>query len=544
MRMLIKKVCSILCLLALLFLPLGAYAQSSVRAGTEVPAESPAAPADAAREILIDEAIRLGLANSIVLKQVQNEIDISEAYNKQALSDGRDLVKGERDLDDADDEISRGKRDLSSAKSSLDAAQTLLDGGKAPQDITLPSAETGLPVSITVRTGENIYSKSHDALTGAGIDNSTADTYAQAVTSTAVGEIQGGLDAKAEEIDAGYSKLTDAMNQVDRGREKLEKGLEEAEKSISEKLGTYDTDRLDLDDAANLIASMAGINYDVTAYSYAVYRNKLALLIEKESLDVLKSKKLVEVMGNSMKRAEKQADFAAGSYNEGVSSRDDMLLAQIYLGKTKIQYRKAQGALSNAELQLKKDMGVDAEEEIKLQGILTDDTSVTDPEEGLKNGLENRVEIRKASGFQTIYGAYFDAIKKTYKENAFQYKEAGLLKEKADLNLESVKMDIENSIRQAYENVKTTADMLKIAADMVKQAQENLDIAKYKYELGFGVENSLLKSLNIENTAGTIVEVLAAEENLSQVEEAQVEIIYSYNLAKANYSNEIAGFTY
>ena len=79
---------------------------------------------------------------------------------------------------------------------------------------------------------------------------------------------------------------------------------------------------------------------------------------------------------------------------------------------------------------------------------------------------------------------------------------------------------------------------------MVKQAQENLDIAGYKYEEGFGMENSLLKSLNLENAAGTIVEVLAAEENLSRVEEAQVEIIYSYNLAKANYFNETAEFSY
>ena len=122
--------------------------------------------------------------------------------------------------------------------------------------------------------------------------------------------------------------------------------------------------------------------------------------------------------------------------------------------KTKIEYRKAQGELSCAELQLKKDMGVPAEKDISLQDILTDNAAVTGLTEGLNNGLANRAEIIKAAGFKTIYTSYYEAIKAVYDPEDFQYKEAELLKEKAELNLESIKIDIGNSIRQAYENVK------------------------------------------------------------------------------------------
>ena len=291
MRTSIKKAYWAAYLLVMICMPLDVYAQSGIQGQNDMAAEDTAPVSEPAAAISINEAIRLGLANSVVLKQVQNEIDISKAYDSQALSDKHDLIKGEKDIVDADDDIKRGKRQLSTAKDSLEAAQALLDEGKAPEAVTIPGEQTGLPVNITVGAGEDIYSASYNTLTGMGIDEHTANTYATAVTAAATGEIQARLDEKAEEIDSGYSKLSSAMNHVDNGREKLDRGLGEAEESISKKLETYDASELNLDDAANLIASMAGINYDVTAYSYTVYRNKLALLIEKDCLDVLKCKK-------------------------------------------------------------------------------------------------------------------------------------------------------------------------------------------------------------------------------------------------------------
>jgi hypothetical protein len=43
----------------------------------------------------------------------------------------------------------------------------------------------------------------------------------------------------------------------------------------------------------------------------------------------------------------------------------------------------------------------------------------------------------------------------------------------------------------------------------------------------------------MEDAGGTIFEVLAAEEKLSEVEEKVVEIVYGYNLAKSKYEVDI-----
>ena len=44
--------------------------------------------------------------------------------------------------------------------------------------------------------------------------------------------------------------------------------------------------------------------------------------------------------------------------------------------------------------------------------------------------------------------------------------------------------------------------------------------------------------------AGTMVEVLAAEENLANIEEKQIEAMNGYNLARLKYLNDIGELPY
>ena len=86
--------------------------------------------------------------------------------------------------------------------------------------------------------------------------------------------------------------------------------------------------------------------------------------------------------------------------------------------------------------------------------------------------------------------------------------------------------------------------MLEETKEMIEEAKDNVEIATAKYQEGFGVENSLLKSLNLGDSSGTIIEVLAAEEKLAEIEENVVKIIYNYNLARMQYLNNIGDFIY
>ncbi len=508
--------------------------------------------------LTLEEAVALGIYNSIALKQVQSQIDMSKLVDDQADSDRTDLIDGATNIVDARKDIASGKNKISSAQTRINAANTLLSNGKAPEDITVSKSQTGLPVDIKISAGDDIYDTVYGTvykiiyaacyqayLTSYGDEEkaeaavaATAKSTSAKIADTVENAVQDEIDASQEEVDAGRDKLSSAADKLSDGIEDLADGLEKAREAIADKLNTQYVNELSLGDATNLIVSMADTNYNVTQYAQGIYRNQIAMLIEKNYYDALKAKKVVEVKQKSVDRASKQQAYAEASYKEGMVAKDDMLLAGIYLNKTRIELRKAQSELENTMTELKKNLCFPF---IAKLGIV-DDTQAGEYkvklEDALKTGAENRLEIKKALAQQTICKLYLDSVKNTYVETTFQYKEAANLKQQADLNLSSVQQDVESSIRESYETAMSAEDMLALSKDMTEKAKETLEIAEYKYKEGFSVENSLLKQMNLESMAGTMVEVLSAEENLSQVEEAEIEVTYGFKLAGVKYMND------
>lgn len=443
--------------------------------------------------LTLEEAVELGLKNSISLKQVENEINLSAVAKKRAhyLSDK---------LKDADETISEGW-------SKINSAENYIDSGIAPQDIQLPDG-------TVIPEGTNINELPLDSETKEQIIN----------------EIKQNIADQKENLLNGELTLIDS--------------LQEAGSTLSDKLNFESLDSLSLDSTADLMEAMADISYEVTSASYGIYKNKIALLIQNSYYNVIKAEKLLEAKKKAMERAKKQFQFAKDGFEEGMKSKDEMLLAGLYYKGAQIEYQKAEGELKNALIELKKDLNIPLDKEVVLEYVLADNIEEVSLEEGLKSGLKNRLEIKKALGEVAVYDLNFELTKRKYPPNTFQYKEASLLKEKARLNYEKTRLEVESSIRQSYETLKAAGEMLKTSKEMVDEAKENLEIAEFKYKEGFGVETTFLKKLDIESAAGTIVEVLAAEENLADVEEKVVNIMYGYNLAKMKYFNDIGKLIY
>ncbi|SKC56765.1 TolC family protein [Maledivibacter halophilus] len=440
----------------------------------------------------IEETVQLGLEKSIDLKVVRNEIDLS------ALKQDRTEYLSKK-LEDGDKKIEKGKEELNKA-------EDLLDKGISPVD-----KEINLPDGSTI-----------DIEAGKPIPDSIKDIVIPGMKEE--------LKNRRGDLGAGKSLLIDS--------------LQEAGISISENLSFDSLDSLNVDSTSNLMTTMADISYEVTNASYNIYKNQIAMLIQKNYYDVLKAQKMVEVKKKAMERAKKQYEFAKDSYDVGMKARDDMLLSDVYYKGTQIEYRKAQGDLENALIELKKNLNIPLDTNIELTDVLVDEREIPDLDEGLESGIKNRLEIKKTLGEVAIYDLNFEKIKKKYPDITYQYKEAKLLKDKARLGYDKAIKDVVSQVRQSYETLITVGDMLEKAKDMVERAQENVEIAEYKYKEGLGTDSTLLKKLDIEMAAGTIVEVLAAEENLSNVEEKVVEIMYSYNMAKVKYYNDAGKFIY
>jgi len=444
-------------------------------------------------KISIQDAVRLGLENSVDLKQVQNQIDLSDLTLERARYQSKKLKNADKELDEG--------------SSTLQAAKNALNQGIAPVDITLPSG-TVIPKGTNINT--------------LPLDEDTKKTIKNAIQ---------------QELENGLSSLT-------AGKSLLDAALKEAGSEFSDQLDIQSLTSLDIDSTQDLMTTMAQVSNEVTAASYDIYKNQIALLIQKSYYDALKAQKMLEVKQKAIDRAKKQYEITVASYKNGMKAKDDMLLAELYYKQTLIEYQQALADLNNAMTELKKNMNVSQDTELILTDVLADKVEEQNLEEGIKNGLVNRLEMKKAFGQVVVYDLTFDSVKGIYPENTFQYREAALKKEKAWLEYEKTKSEVESSIRQSYETMQRTGEMLKLTQQMVDKAKQVLEIAQYKYNEGFGEDNSLLKSLNLDSLGGTILEVRAAQENLANVEEKVVEVMHGYNLARMNYFNNIGKFVY
>lgn len=461
--------------------------------------------------ITIEEAVHIGLENSIDLKMVKNEIDMSAL--KQDRAD-----RLSKKLEDGDDKIKKGSSEINKGQKELDAGKQQLAYGKEllKNDIILD--ENGNKVSLK------------------DLDENVAKVAKAAFEKK--------LEESEKEIIASKAMLDSAKDSLDSGKTTLSDSLKEAGVSISENLNLGDLDSYNVDATSNLMTTMADVAYDVTSASFDIYKNQIAMLIQKNYYDVLKAQKIVEMKEKAMERAEKQFQFAKDSYEVGMKAKDDMLLGDVYYKSTQLELTKAKGDLETALVELKKNMNIPLETKLVLTDVLIDEKEIPDLEEGLKSGLANRLELKKTLGQMTIYDLNFEKAKGKYPDITYQYKEANLLKEKSHLEYAKAYSMVESSINQSYETLMTVGNMMDTAKAMVEKAKESVEIAEYKYKEGFSTENSLLKKLDLESAAGTIVEVLAAEENLSNVEEKVVEIMYNYNLAKVKYYNDTGKFIY
>ncbi len=441
--------------------------------------------------ITIEDAVRHGIKNSKQLDEVEVEIDLAK------VSKNRGRFKADK-LRDSD-------RDLDKGNKALSAAQDALDNGIIPQDVEIPGMGT-------INAGTPITSLPEN------------------IQGAVKGEIQKGIDKSKEKLTSGQSAIANA--------------LELAGSTIGSAIDFASLTALDVDSSSNLMELMPSVAYEVTKASYDIYKNGIALLIQKSYYDVLQAEELVRVKEKAMKRGEKQYEFAKAAYEEGMKAKDDMLMAKVYYDGTQVEYEKAKGELNGAKIELKKIAGYDMGKDLTLETVMKTGDEDYNLEEGLKLGMEKRLEIKKTVGEVLIYTTNFTETKKSYPENTFQYKEAKLLQDKSGIKYEQAKDEVESSIRKSYEMVLSTKDMLKKTNDMVKNAKENVEISEYKYKEGFGVDTSMLASMNLESSAGTIVEVLAAEEKLAEVEENVVKITYAYNLSRMQYKNNIGDFIY
>jgi outer membrane protein TolC len=468
----------------------------------------------------IEEAVEKGITNSLTMEQVKNQADIAALVSKNAMESKNDIYNAQNELSNAASDLSSGRTEIYSSMDQLDSAQAALDNGIAPMDIPVKNPSTG-EVVLTIPKGS--------PLTDANI----------------IAAVQAQLDENRARINGALEDLDEGTQEYLSSKTKYDLALQFAMTSVASKLSTSTISSLEPAPLADLVAEMADIQDRVTSYSVNIYKNQIALQIQNSYYEAQRHNKLLEAKDKAMERGKLQYEYADFAYQVGAKSKDDRNLAKLYYDGAVMTYELQVKDCNNAMINLKKNLNIPLDTKLKLT---EESESIKLPfnlTQGINSGLRTRLEIKKANAQVELYKDLKTAVNRSYyKSSDNEYKEADLLIEKADLALKDTQLQVESSIRMSYETVIAMEKVAESTKQLQENAEETVEIAKLKYEVGFGADNALLKNLNLQDLSGTMVEVIAAEENLSSIETKVIEANNGLNLAKAKYLNDIGVLPY
>ncbi len=486
----------------------------------------------------VEEAVTYGLAHNLDLKTLENKVATANLMVTNARMTSSDLIDARNTIEDAEVLLSVKKTALLEGEESLEDAKEALEAGIAPFDIPV------LEGVFTIEAGTNIEEAVTALVYSQYIDLTEEEkrgmiaTYVSSITA----KVTSGIESSEEELAEGQIAISEAYAVLEGGRSSYESAIRDASRGIEDRLGYQSTIALEDDDIKKLMRTMADVNLSVTEYAEDIYRNQIAMLIRKNYYDALYAGKILSIKAIALERGNRQYEMAHLAYENGMKALNDDLLAKMYRDGTEIAYRLAQAEYKNALCTLKNTMNMDQSWELTLSDTLDVEITEENLSEGLATGTVGRIEIQESLANKMLCELNEDLIKdmnlparETYKET-----EASLLTDQAEVTLEQNQMLVETEIRQSYELMMATADMLDMSEALIADAQEVVDIAELKYEQGMGAESSLLTSMNLESSSGTIVEYIAAQENLATIEAQVAQVKYSYIMARCKYYNDSA----
>ena len=300
--------------------------------------------------------------------------------------------------------------------------------------------------------------------------------------------------------------------------------------------------------------------------SYQLSRQELILSVKQAYFDVLKAKMLLGIQEKALKRAEEQLKIAQTRYDLGSASFSDVLKAKVLHGDVKLALITAENTLKLTKASLNSWMGQNVDLPIEVEENLNQPQFDYSYEDALDLALKENVDLKKAefnlksveaqlgmarSSFFpdfSLSGSYswrnvdLEEIKwirqKDYAWNLsasfsfpifenFQRKH-NLSYAKANLNttkenLRQTKNDVALQLKQAFLGVQQAQEKTSLTKDKLQSAKEDLDLMQEKYNLG----------------AASILELLDAEVSYKQAESDQVQALYDYNLAVAQFEKTI-----
>jgi len=276
------------------------------------------------------------------------------------------------------------------------------------------------------------------------------------------------------------------------------------------------------------------------------YRNqeqKVIFSVKKSFYDLLLAQSMVEVTQDALSLGQEHARITRIRYDAGEASQFDLLRAEVEVANLNPRLIKTKNGVNLAGLAFKNTLGINLEDEIRIDGRFQAEMFDKSIEQCLKTALENRPEIdllryqrdisdrsvklARANSWPSLSAVvnYQLLSQKLFDHKRWQDTYSGLLVlsvplfdgfytrgkvREARTALESVmigekqlKDGIELEVRQAYLELIEANQIIMSSQENVKQAQKNVDIAEDQFAQGYVTSLEVMSSELALTTAKT-----------------------------------------
>jgi outer membrane protein len=293
----------------------------------------------------------------------------------------------------------------------------------------------------------------------------------------------------------------------------------------------------------------------------------VALNVKQGCYDLLKSQMLYDVQKDAVGVSLEQLKMAKARYDLGAASLSDYLKAKVQLGNDSLTLITNENNVKLAEAALNNLLGLDVNTPLEINARLEYTKFDFDVDQETKRALESHPQIDKArmglnqsrSGLTLARSANYPSVsffgdyswsdvvfpKSSSDWDKFDSWDIGIrislsifdgflttgnvrsAKAQVKLNqdnLEQNKRDLALAIKQAYVSVKEGEQKIQLTNDALTSAEEDLKLTQEKYNLG----------------AASILDLLNANVSYKTAKNNQVQALYDYNLAVAQFQKATA----
>ncbi|HZG16651.1 MAG TPA: stalk domain-containing protein [Candidatus Bathyarchaeia archaeon] len=252
--------------------------------------------------------------------------------------------------------------------------------------------------------------------------------------------------------------------------------------------------------------------------------SKIKLAVEKAYYDLLNAKDDLALKQQAMKRAEAQLKIAKVSYEVGTRAKTDVLQAEAGVSAAKAALAVAESNVSIANMKLNDVMGTTLTKawEVVPESLSTDSRNMS-VDSAIALAVKQRPEVMQKQEELKVAEINVELIAKYSALSTYPGKISRNDVEKAKLAIKEAERSVSVEAAQAYYNLEAARKALESYEKAAAAAEENYRLSMLRYENGMG----------------TTLEVLQADEELSNRANQHRSAVYQYNLAIISFDNAI-----